>query len=84
MKLLDARARATSKFEDPQRLIADIEGVEQASGTAIARHKASRFTDLGQVADLCCGIGGDAIELARVTKVTGFDIDPTRVWMTAT
>ncbi|MDG2055532.1 MAG: hypothetical protein P8J86_12610 [Phycisphaerales bacterium] len=82
MKLLDARARATSKFEDPQRLIADIEGVEQASGTAIARHKAARFTDLGQVADLCCGIGGDAIELARVTKVTGFDIDPTRVWMT--
>ncbi len=81
MNLIDARNRAAKKFDQAQNLMADREGVEQATGTLVAQHKASRFASLDQVADLCCGIGGDAMELAQVTNVTAFDIDPTRVWM---
>ena len=39
-------------------------GLEQATDGEVAAHKAARFP-AGRVADLCCGIGGDAIALAQ-------------------
>jgi hypothetical protein len=84
----EARHRAIAKFgaDIAERLLADRAGVEMASSRAVALHKARRFaTRAGKgarVADLCCGIGGDAIALRAVgLDVLGVDADPVRAWM---
>ncbi|WP_411056678.1 THUMP-like domain-containing protein [Streptomyces sp. E11-3] len=63
------RQRAAAKFgvDDARRMYFTPNGVEQATRTAVATYRAERFHALGvrSVADLCCGIGGDAIALAR-------------------
>ncbi len=48
-------------------------GFEQATDQWIARYKAERFANR-EVADLCCGIGGDAIGLAATaSQLTLYD-----------
>lgn len=63
------RQRAVAKFgaEDARRMFFTPDGMEQATRTAVATYRAERFKALGVrgVADLCSGIGGDAIALAR-------------------
>ncbi|MEU1213663.1 methyltransferase domain-containing protein [Streptomyces sp. NPDC005790] len=63
------RQRAVPKFgaADAYRMFFTPDGVEQATRTSVAGYRAGRFAELGvrSVADLCCGIGGDAIALAR-------------------
>jgi hypothetical protein len=86
LELVRARRRAAKKFESAELLLADLEGVEQASGTRVARHKAARFAALrpAGLVDLCCGIGGDLIELCRAlpaAEVSGLDLDPLRALM---
>ncbi|MCP3819927.1 class I SAM-dependent methyltransferase [Streptomyces sp. A3M-1-3] len=75
------RQRAVAKFgaEDAFRMFFTPNGVEQATRTSVAAHRARRFASLGVrgVADLCCGIGGDAIALARAgVSVLAVDRDP--------
>ncbi|RBM19518.1 class I SAM-dependent methyltransferase [Streptomyces sp. PT12] len=62
------RQRAAAKFgADAGRMFFTPDGVEQATRAPVAEWRARRFAQLGvrRVADLCCGIGGDAIALAR-------------------
>ncbi|MCX4674846.1 class I SAM-dependent methyltransferase [Streptomyces sp. NBC_01433] len=76
------RQRAVAKFgaEDAHRMFFTPNGVEQATRTSVATYRAERFARLGgvrSVADLCCGIGGDAIALARAgIRVLAVDRDP--------
>ncbi|MEU0137119.1 methyltransferase domain-containing protein [Streptomyces sp. NPDC006296] len=75
------RQRAVAKFgaEDAYRMFFTPNGVEQATRSSVAGHRAGRFAALGvrSVADLCCGIGGDAIALARAgISVLAVDRDP--------
>ncbi|MFG2921518.1 methyltransferase domain-containing protein [Streptomyces sp. NPDC048305] len=75
------RQRAVAKFgpEDAYRMFFTPDGVEQATRTSVAAYRAGRFAGLGvrSVADLCCGIGGDAIALARAgIAVLAVDRDP--------
>nr|WP_239092102.1 methyltransferase domain-containing protein [Streptomyces sp. SID14478] len=75
------RQRAVAKFgpEDASRMYFTAHGVEQATRTSVAVHRAESFEALGvrSVADLCCGIGGDAIALARAgISVLAVDRDP--------
>ncbi|MCX4669302.1 methyltransferase domain-containing protein [Streptomyces sp. NBC_01381] len=75
------RRRAVAKFgaEDAGRMFFTPNGVEQATRTSVAVHRAESFKALGvrSVADLCCGIGGDAIALARAgIAVLAVDRDP--------
>ncbi|HET9382182.1 MAG TPA: methyltransferase domain-containing protein [Streptomyces sp.] len=75
------RQRAVAKFgaEDAGRMFFTPNGVEQSTRAAVAAHRAGRFAGLGvaSVADLCCGIGGDAIALARAgIRVLAVDRDP--------
>ncbi|MFH9606353.1 methyltransferase domain-containing protein [Streptomyces sp. NPDC017448] len=75
------RQRAAVKFgaDDAHRMFFTPDGVEQATRTSVAAHRAARFAGLGvrSVADLCCGIGGDAIALARAgISVLAVDRDP--------
>ncbi|MFD7284985.1 class I SAM-dependent methyltransferase [Streptomyces sp. NPDC059863] len=79
------RQRGVAKFgaADAYRMYFTPNGVEQATRASVAAHRAARFRALAPdsgdsgVTDLCCGIGGDAIELARAgLTVTAVDLDP--------
>ncbi|MDQ0685746.1 SAM-dependent methyltransferase [Streptomyces achromogenes] len=75
------RQRAAVKFgaRDAERMFFTPNGVEQSTRASVAGHRAERMKALGvtSVADLCCGIGGDAIALARAgIRVLAVDRDP--------
>ncbi|MGW3444801.1 class I SAM-dependent methyltransferase [Streptomyces sp. NPDC001076] len=75
------RQRAAAKFgeADASRMFFTPNGVEQSTRASVAAYRAERLTALGvrSVADLCCGIGGDAIALARAgIRVLAVDRDP--------
>ncbi|NEA62260.1 methyltransferase domain-containing protein [Streptomyces sp. SID12488] len=75
------RQRAVAKFgaEDAGRMFFTPNGVEQSTRASVAAYRAGRFRELGvtSVADLCCGIGGDALALARAgIRVLAVDRDP--------
>ena len=73
------RQKAADKFSRADRMYFTREAFEQSSGEAISTYRAKRFASFDQVADLCCGIGGDSIGLAGVTNVLAVDIDPLRL-----
>ncbi|WP_240982899.1 methyltransferase domain-containing protein [Streptomyces sp. S3(2020)] len=78
------RQRAAVKFgaEDAGRMFFTPNGVEQSTRASVATYRAECFQALGvrSVADLCCGIGGDAIALARAgIRVLAVDRDPLTV-----
>ncbi|WP_370414437.1 methyltransferase domain-containing protein [Streptomyces fradiae] len=75
------RQRAVAKFgaEDAYRMYFTPNGVEQSTRATVGRYRAERMKALGvrSVADLCSGIGGDAIALARAgISVLAVDRDP--------
>ncbi|WP_443735761.1 THUMP-like domain-containing protein [Streptomyces cylindrosporus] len=75
------RQRAVAKFgaEDADRMFFTPNGVEQSTRASVASYRAERLKALGvtSLADLCCGIGGDAIALARAgIRVLAVDRDP--------
>ncbi|MER7494817.1 methyltransferase domain-containing protein [Streptomyces pharetrae] len=75
------RQRAVAKFgaDDAGRMFFTPNGVEQSTRASVAAYRARRMRELGvtSVADLCCGIGGDAIALARAgIRVLAVDRDP--------
>ncbi|AZQ36834.1 SAM-dependent methyltransferase [Streptomyces cyaneochromogenes] len=75
------RQRAVAKFgaADAGRMFFTPNGVEQSTRASVAAYRAGRMKALGigSVADLCCGIGGDAIALARAgVRVLAVDRDP--------
>ncbi|HEX5994496.1 MAG TPA: class I SAM-dependent methyltransferase [Jiangellales bacterium] len=82
------RLRARAKFDpdDAARMFFTADGLEQATRAGVSAHRAARFAGVdGPVADLCCGIGGDLIALARGrpaasdARITGVDVDPLTV-----
>ena len=75
------RQRAVAKFgaSDAGLMFFTPNGVEQSTRARVATHRAESFEALGvrSVADLCCGIGGDAIAFARAgIRVLAVDRDP--------
>ncbi|MFJ5550817.1 methyltransferase domain-containing protein [Streptomyces sp. NPDC093225] len=75
------RQRAVPKFgaEDAFRMFFTPAGVEMATRASVASYRAERLAALGvrSLADLCCGIGGDALALARAgIRVLAVDRDP--------
>ena len=74
------RQRAAAKFgADAARMYFTPDGVEQATRTSVAEWRARRLAALGvrRLADLCSGIGGDAIALARAgIEVLAVDRSP--------
>lgn len=77
IRLADGRRRGALKFSRADRMWFEPTGLEQATAESVARHKALRFAGrAGLVADLCCGIGGDALALARKSgPVVAVDLD---------
>jgi hypothetical protein len=79
------RQRAQAKFgADAAAMYFTPDGMEQATRASVAAHRAGRFAGAGRVLDLCCGIGGDLIALARGgIAVHGVDTDPLTVEVAA-
>ncbi|MET0829974.1 MAG: SAM-dependent methyltransferase [Microbacterium sp.] len=73
------RVRARAKFgEFAERMLFTRAGLEQATRLAVAAQHAGRFRDagIGTVADLGCGIGGDALGFAALgLRVQAVDAD---------
>lgn len=62
------RQRARPRFgADADTLLWTAAGLEQATRPSVAEHRAQRLVEAGvrRIADLCCGVGGDAIAFAR-------------------
>ncbi|MEV2266639.1 class I SAM-dependent methyltransferase [Nonomuraea africana] len=75
------RERAVAKFgDDAASMYFTPHGVEQATRREVAEHRAARFRPGQRVIDVCCGIGGDLIALARAgCQVDAVDADPLTV-----
>ncbi len=73
------RERAGAKFTRAAHMYFEREALEQASGERVSRYRAARFAGAVSVADLCAGLGGDAIGLAAVAPVRVVDRDPLRL-----
>ncbi|WP_322820656.1 THUMP-like domain-containing protein [Chloroflexus sp.] len=74
------RRRAISKFPQADRMLFTREALEQASAAPVAAHRARRLVQVGDVADLGCGIGGDTIALADAgAQVIAVERDPIRL-----
>ncbi|MEV7967741.1 class I SAM-dependent methyltransferase [Sphaerisporangium sp. NPDC088356] len=75
------RARGAVKFgPDAARMYFTPDGLEQATRTEVAAHRARRLPPGTRVADACCGIGGDLIAMARAgCEVDAVDLDPLTV-----
>lgn len=72
------REAAVRKFSHPERMLFTDKGLQQATEERLSFYKAQRFAEAAIVADLCCGIGGDALGLAaRGLRVHACDRDET-------
>jgi hypothetical protein len=75
------RQRGAAKFgADAARMFFTPDGLEQATRTTVAEHRAGRIAAAlpgATIVDLGCGIGGDLITSARAgLRVTGVERDP--------
>ncbi|MDQ2709794.1 MAG: class I SAM-dependent methyltransferase, partial [Actinomycetota bacterium] len=79
----ELRGRARPKFTRADQMYLTRDGLEQASGESLARHRARRYVGVRRVADLCTGIGGDLIGLAGSGsgEVVAIDRDPLHLRM---
>jgi hypothetical protein len=76
LEQVELRSRARDKFADPSELFFTRKGLEQCTDEALANYKAERFPWQKPIADLCCGIGGDALALSKRGQLTAWDADP--------
>ena len=81
-EMSDLRRRAVVKFGAwAPSMFFTREALEQASSAGAAAYHAARFAQagVGTVADLCGGVGGDALAFARRgLRVTLLELDPAR------
>jgi THUMP domain-like/RNA cap guanine-N2 methyltransferase len=75
LTLVELRRRGASKFSRAAEMWFDRVGLEQSTSEAVTRHKAQRFPQGARVWDFCCGIGGDAVQLAARGDVIAVDRD---------
>ena len=81
LTVAELRGKAASRhFPHADQMWFDRVRLEQATAWPVALHKAVRFQ--GLVHDLCCGLGADALALARRGPVVAVDSDPLACWFT--
>ena len=74
------RRKGTDKFSHAQTMLFIRDGLEQATPSQVAQHRAQRFQGCEHIADLGCGLGGDTLHLAQVAEsVLGVDLNPQRL-----
>lgn len=87
VELVELRERAAGKFEHAHELFFTRRAYEQASGQATARWKVALLKKRWPnqplvVLDLCCGMGGDLLEVSRHFPTIGLDRDEALVSLT--
>lgn len=72
------RQRAAARLGPiAERMFFTADGAEQVTRTVVAAHRATRFSSVERVVDLCCGIGGDLLGFAAAgIAVEAIDADP--------
>ncbi|GAA13306.1 class I SAM-dependent methyltransferase [Gordonia alkanivorans] len=81
------RRRAASKLRDPAELLLTDDGVQQATASVVAAHRAAEIAarfPASVVHDMTCSIGAELRELVRVNGITGVigsDLDRVRLAM---
>lgn len=73
LQQLDLRRRGAKKFDLAEKMFFTDVGLQQSTDEQISAYKASRFPEGKPLADLCCGIGGDLIALAKRGPTTAVD-----------
>lgn len=73
--VVQLRGKAARKFDRADQMFFTARGLEQSSDQAIGAYKSSRFPKGQPLADLCCGVGGDLIPLARMGPAVGVERD---------
>jgi len=83
LETLILRQRATTKFERAREMYFTRQALEQSSAEIISAHRARRYETAGftNLADLGCGIGGDALSMSAFADVAGVDWNPVRLAM---
>jgi SAM-dependent methyltransferase len=76
------RARAAARLRDASSMLLTAAGLEQATSTVVAAHRAARIAaSAARIVDLCCGIGSDLREFRSAgLTVVGVDRDETHAW----
>ncbi|MFD9962170.1 class I SAM-dependent methyltransferase [Amycolatopsis sp. NPDC058986] len=81
LETLVLRRKSTSKVDAAADWLFTSDALQQASASAVARHRASRL-DGRDVHDVTCSVGADLIEISRVARrALGSDVDPVRLVM---
>jgi SAM-dependent methyltransferase len=77
------RRRAIGKFSRADQMYFTRDALQQASAEVVSTYRARRFARAGfsRLADLGCGIGGDALALAALAEVIAVEWDPLRLAM---
>lgn len=82
VEIAAARDRAAPYYARSSEMYFTREALEQATAGNVAEHRAERFRGADHVADICSGIGGDAIALAGVCgSLTCIDRDRARLML---
>ncbi len=82
MEQSQLRIRARRKFDNADSMFFTGRSLEQSTSLLIANYKAKRFSKVSRVADICCGIGGDLMSIAKrdsaipIFETVGVDSDP--------
>ncbi|GGM80754.1 hypothetical protein GCM10011609_15790 [Lentzea pudingi] len=78
------RRRAVSKLDSAASWLFTDDALQQATASAVARHRALRFVGRS-VHDVTCSVGADLFALSEVASVClGSDLDPVRLAMART
>jgi len=72
MEQAQLRIRGRRKFAQADTMFFTGRSLEQSTSSLIATYKAKRFSNAENVADICCGIGGDLIALAQRNENENF------------
>jgi hypothetical protein len=75
LEQVELRRRGGEKFARADSMFFTPVGLEQSTDEVVAAYKTGRLHQM-RVADLCCGIGGDALALAKRGPMIAIDRDP--------
>ncbi len=79
--LLKLRKKAEAKFSLASEMFFDSLTLEMATSEKIADHIALRYKEMKKVTDLSCGIGANAIAIAKYSKVKAVDLNELAIQM---
>lgn len=75
------RIEAQRKFPKSTEMYFSREALEQATTHQVSEYRSERYRGFESLVDLGCSIGSDTLNLGRIARTIGVDIDPLRLAM---